>query len=79
MTGQQPYPQTVWRAATVSRDLVTARACRAAAVAACVAAVVLAVVHQWLAFGLVLWLVPSLLLVAGLAHRAHRRRKEGRA
>lgn len=74
---EQPYPSTFWREGTVSRDLATARALRAAAVAACVAAVVLAVAHEWLAFGLVLWLVPSLLLVAGLAHRAHNRRKGG--
>lgn len=54
-------------------DLLTARACRAAAMAgAC-----LAVVHLWLAAGLVLWLVPSLLVVGGLAHRAHARQNHG--
>lgn len=75
---QQPYPPTVWRADTMSRDLLTARACRAAAACAAVAGVWLAVVEQWLAAGLVWWLVPSLLLVAGLAQRAHNRRRGDR-
>ena len=59
-------------------DLRTARSCRVAAVAAAVAGVLLAVVHEWLAAFLVLWLVPSLLVVAGRAHRAHARRSTGR-
>lgn len=58
-------------------DLMTAHACRAVAVAAAVAGALLMVVHEWLSAGLVLWLVPSLLLVAGLAHRAHTRRSTG--
>jgi hypothetical protein len=63
---------------TVTGDLLTAQACRAAAVAAAVACVWLAAVQQWLAAGLVLWLVPSLLAVGGLAHRSHNRRDTGR-
>lgn len=58
-------------------DLRTSRVCRAAALAAAAGAVWLAVVHQWLAFGLLLWLVPSLLLVDGRARAAHARSKEG--
>lgn len=58
---------------TVTGDLLTARSCRAAAAAATAACVLLAAGRQWLAAGLVLWLVPSLLLVGGLAQRAHTR------
>lgn len=79
MSEQQTSPPTVWRADAVSGDLFTARACRTAAVAAVVASVWLAAAHHWLASGLVLWLVPSLLLVAGQARRAHTRRTEGRS
>lgn len=64
---------------TVTGDLLTARSCRAAAAAATAIGVLLAAGQQWLAAGLVLWLVPSLLLVGGLAHRAHMKQKEGRA
>lgn len=64
---------------TRTGDLLTSQACRAAAGVAVVAGAWLAAVQQWLAAGLVLWLVPSLLAVGGLAHRAHNRRKEGRA
>lgn len=60
-------------------DQMTACSLRAVAVAAAVAAALLMVVHEWLAAGLVLWLVPSLLLVGGQARRAHTNRKEGRA
>ncbi|MCL8016907.1 hypothetical protein [Streptomyces sp. AS02] len=63
-------------------DLLAARSCRAAAAAAAAACVLLAAGGQWLAAALVLWLVPSLLAVGGLAHRAHTRQnydpKEGR-
>lgn len=62
---------------TDMNDLTTARSCRAAAVAAFAACVLLAAAHLWLASGLVVWLVPSLLLVAGQARRAARR-TEGR-
>lgn len=72
------YDRTPFWAHAVTGDLYAARACRAAAVAVVVASVWLAMVHQWLASGLVLWMVPSLLLVAGQAHRAHTRRTEGR-
>jgi type IV secretory pathway TrbD component len=64
---------------TRTGDLLTSQACRAAAAAAAAACIVLAAAQQWLAAGLVLWLVPSLLFVGGLAHRAHNRRKAGRA
>ena len=59
-------------------DLMAARSCRAAAVTTAVAGACLASVHLWLAAGLVWWLVPSLLLVGGRAHRAHARRGTGR-
>lgn len=62
----------------VSGDLTTARSCHAAAFAALAACVLLAAAGHWLASGLVLWLVPSLLLVAGQARRAARRTEEGR-
>lgn len=55
-------------------DLLTSHVCRAAAVAAAVVGVCLVTAHQWLAAGLVWWLVPSLLLVGGLARAHHRRR-----
>lgn len=64
---------------TTFGDLVTARSCCAAAAAAVAVCVLLAASQQWLAFALVLWLVPSLLLVASQARRAHNRRKEGQA
>lgn len=67
---------------TVTGDLATAHVCRAAAGAAAVGAACLGIAHQWLAFWLVLWLMPSLLLVGGLARRAHVRQnhspQEGR-
>ena len=59
-------------------DLTTARSCRAAAVAAFAACVLLAAAGHWLASGLVVWLVPSLLLVAGQARRAARRTEDHR-
>lgn len=59
-------------------DLRTSRVCRAAALAVTAGSVWLAVAHQWLAFGLLLWLVPSLLLVDGRARAAHDRAKEER-
>lgn len=62
---------------TRTGDLLTAHSCRAAAVAAVAACLVLAAGRQWLASGLVLWLVPSLLLVASQARHAHTRRTEG--
>lgn len=52
-------------------DLATAHVFRAAAMAAAVASVCLGITHQWLAAGLVWWLVPNLLLVGSRAHRAH--------
>lgn len=63
---------------TVTGDLLTARSCRAVAAAATAAGALLAAGQQWLAAWLVWWLVPSLLLVGGLAHRAHTRRHTGR-
>lgn len=63
---------------TDMNDLTTARSCRAAAVAALAACVLLAAAGHWLASGLVLWLVPSLLLVAGQARRAARRTEDHR-
>lgn len=62
----------------MSGDLTTARSCRAAAFAAFAACVLLAAAGHWLASGLVLWLVPSLLLVAGQARRAHNGQEEER-
>ncbi|MEV5915769.1 hypothetical protein AB0M00_43665 [Streptomyces chartreusis] len=58
-------------------DRLVSRSCPIAAFAAVVACVWLAFVEEWLAFGLVLWLVPLLLVVGGLAHRAHARTKNG--
>ncbi|MFD5848350.1 hypothetical protein [Streptomyces chartreusis] len=55
-------------------DLLVSRSCPVAAAVAVVVCVWLAVVEQWLAFGLVLWSVPLLLVVGGLAHRAHSRK-----
>lgn len=57
-------------------DLVTAHAARAAAVAASAGSVCLGIADQWLAAALVLWLVPSLLLVGSRAHRAHAKRED---
>ncbi len=54
-------------------DLYAACACRVAALAAVAGSVPLALNQQWLAFALLLWLVPSLLIVGGLCHRAHAR------
>lgn len=54
-------------------DLLAAYTCRAAALAAMAGCIPLAVDGRWLAFALLLWLVPSLLLVAALAKRAHAR------
>ena len=54
-------------------DLLAARACRAAAVAALAGCIPLALAHNWLAVALVLWMVPSLLLVDRRARRAHAR------
>lgn len=54
-------------------DLLAAYTCRAAALAALVGSVPLALDGLYLAFTLVLWLVPSLLLVASRARRAHAR------
>lgn len=55
-----------------------ARACILAALAITAGCALLAVNRQWLAFGLILWLVPSLLLVAALARRAHIRSRQAR-
>ncbi|GGS96571.1 hypothetical protein [Streptomyces violaceus] len=60
------------------RDLLAAGCCRVAAVVAAAACVWLAAVQQWLVAGLVLWLVPSFLVVGGLADRAYARRVAGR-
>jgi uncharacterized membrane protein len=57
----------------VTGDLLAAYACRAAALAAMAGSVPLALNQQWLAFALLLWLVPSLLLVDRRARRAHAR------
>jgi hypothetical protein len=54
-------------------DLLTAQACRATAIVAAVACAWLAASQQWLAASLALWLVPLLLFVGGLAHRAYLR------
>jgi hypothetical protein len=56
---------------TVTRDLLAAYTCRAAALAVLAGCIQLAVAHQWLTFALLLWLAPSLLLVASRAQRAH--------
>lgn len=52
-------------------DLITAHACRAAAVSACAGGALLTTAGQWAAGVLLLWLVPSLLLVAQRARLAH--------
>lgn len=57
-------------------DLYAACACRAAAIAAVAGSVPLALNQQWLAFALVLWLVPSLVLVGHFARRAHARTRK---
>lgn len=54
-------------------DLMTAYACRIAAVSACAGGASLATAGQWLPGALLLWLVPSLLLVAHRARLAHTR------
>ena len=63
----------------MSGYLLTARILRAAAAVALLACVWLANVHAWLAFWLVLGLVPSLLVTAGRHRRAHYSREEGQA
>jgi hypothetical protein len=57
----------------VNGDLLIARVCRAAALAAVAGCIPLALDGQWLAFALVLWIVPGLLIVGGLCHLAHTR------
>jgi hypothetical protein len=57
----------------VTNDLLAAQACRAAALAAMAGCIPLALDRQWLAFALLLWMVPSLLLGDRLARRAHAR------
>lgn len=57
----------------MTRDLLAAQACRTVALAIVAGCIPLAFAGQWLAFALLLWLVPSLLLVGGLCHRAHAR------
>ncbi|MFD8488674.1 hypothetical protein [Streptomyces sp. NPDC059712] len=57
----------------MTADLVTSYACRTAAVTATAGGASLTVGGQWLAGALLLWLVPSLLLVACRARLAHTR------
>ncbi|MGW0014732.1 hypothetical protein ACWDVX_33895 [Streptomyces tendae] len=54
-------------------DLMTSYACRTAAVTAFAGGASLTLAHEWLAGALLLWLVPSLLLVACRARLAHTR------
>ena len=54
-------------------DLVTLYACRTAAVTATAGGASLTLAHEWLAGALLLWLVPSLLLIANRARLAHAR------
>jgi hypothetical protein len=61
-------------------DLMTAYACRIAAVSACAGGASLTLAHEWVVGVLLLWLVPSLLLVAQRARLAHVRiHQTGRA
>lgn len=57
----------------MTADLMTVYACRTAAVTAAAGGASLTVGGQWLAGVLLLWLVPSLLLVACRARLAHTR------
>lgn len=57
----------------MTTDLVTSYACRMAAATAFAGGASLTVGGQWLAGMLLLWLVPSLLLIACRAHLAHTR------
>lgn len=57
----------------MTADLMTVYACRTAAVTAFAGGASLTVGGQWLAGVLLLWLVPSLLLVACRARYAHTR------
>jgi hypothetical protein len=52
-------------------DLMTVYACRTAAVTATAGGASFTLAHEWLAGALLLWLVPSLLLVACRARLAH--------
>lgn len=54
-------------------DLMTSYACRTAAVTAFAGGASLTLAHEWMAGALLLWLVPSLLLVACRARLAHAR------
>ncbi|WP_030188296.1 hypothetical protein [Streptomyces violaceorubidus] len=54
-------------------DLMTAYACRVAAVTACAGGASLTIAHEWIPGVLLLWLVPSLLFVAHRARLAHAR------
>lgn len=54
-------------------DLMTSYACRTAVVTATAGGVSLATAGQWLAGVLLLWLVPSLLLIACRARLVHTR------
>ncbi|MEU5742011.1 hypothetical protein ABZ784_28970 [Streptomyces tendae] len=54
-------------------DLITAYACRFAAVSACAGGASLTTAGQWPAGVLLLWLVPSLFLIAHRARLAHTR------
>ncbi|RSN50531.1 hypothetical protein DMH12_24935 [Streptomyces sp. WAC 04229] len=51
-------------------DLVTVYACRTAAASAFAGGASLTIAHEWIPGVLLLWLVPSLLLVAQLARHA---------
>ncbi|KPC63309.1 hypothetical protein ADL27_62810 [Streptomyces sp. NRRL F-6602] len=57
----------------MTSDQVTVYACRAAAASAFAGGACLTLADRPLAGVLLLWLVPSLLLVAGRARRAHAR------
>ncbi|MFJ6069106.1 hypothetical protein ACIQHU_39455 [Streptomyces tendae] len=54
-------------------DLVTVYACRIAAVSAFAGGASLTLAHKWVVGVLLLWLVPSLLLIAHRARLAHTR------
>ncbi|WP_032761166.1 hypothetical protein [Streptomyces alboviridis] len=57
----------------MTADLMTSYACRTAAVTAFAGGASFTLAHEWLAGALLLWLVPSLLLVANRARYAHTR------